>query len=164
MGKQRVTNTSTLSVRQHICVPDQSNVLNVLRTHHPNEPRLLSVSNEQHPAVDLRMELVERHVRLAPAVRWNHASVSRSSGVDDLPDPHIIGIHAWRDHLTLQLRVGGSIHLAMPPSPILAVTEVPRTLPGVRGMDSYALLIVSVHSRLPSICPRGCRGDHSTIA
>jgi len=90
-----MTDAHALSAREHIRMADQGDIVDVLRTHHAHQSPFLSVSDEDHPAVDLRTEFIEGHVRLVPTVVRDYASVRGGSRIDDVLDPQSVSFHAW---------------------------------------------------------------------
>jgi hypothetical protein len=82
--EQLAPDSVALAPRRDVGMPDQVDVSHRLDPHHPDQLTAGLVSPERHPGRDLLVELIRRHIRLAPAVGGYHAAIRLRRRVDDL--------------------------------------------------------------------------------
>ena len=83
MGEQFSTYTLVTGDCAYVGVPDQRNVFDVLKAHHAEQATVFGVAREAYSRGDLVLEFRARHIRLVPAIGWNHAFVGRRRVIDD---------------------------------------------------------------------------------
>ena len=83
---------------------DQIDFLNRLDSDHSDQGGVDLVAPERDPGGDFRIELAGRHVRLVPAVGWNHASICLGGGVHYREDRRTLIIPAGADRHDMSLR------------------------------------------------------------
>jgi hypothetical protein len=96
--QQRPPDAVALRFRRDIRVADQLDVAHPLDAHDAGQHAVALVTPEHHAGGDLRVELVRRHVRLAPAIRRDHVPVGLGRRVDDAEDRRALVVMADADH------------------------------------------------------------------
>jgi hypothetical protein len=81
--EQRAADSVPLPVRRDIGVADQIDVAHGLDPHDPDEGAVVLAAPEGDARFDLPIELARGHVRLMPAIGWDHPAVGLGRAVDD---------------------------------------------------------------------------------
>ena len=97
MLEQRAADAVALAGGRHVGVADQVHVAHRLDAHDRHQLAAGLVAPERDSGGDLALELVQRHVRLVPAVGRDHAAVCLGGGVDDRGDRRALVIPAGAD-------------------------------------------------------------------
>src|SRR6185312_13113729 len=100
------TDSSALTVRLHVRVADEGNVLDLLEPHHAGEVAVsVLVPKKVHAGADIACELFGAHIRFVPTVGGDRPAVALGSRVDNHEDRAPIAGAAAADsgHLAVRL-------------------------------------------------------------
>ena len=86
MLEQRAADAAPLAARRDVGMADQIHVVNRLDADDADQLAVVLIAPELDTGGDLSSELLGGHVRLVPAIGWDHAPIGLGRGVDDRED------------------------------------------------------------------------------
>jgi hypothetical protein len=109
MRQQVRSNSSPLADSADVSVPDQGNVLNLLKTHHAQQFSILLISPKHDTLIYFMLEFAAGHVWFPPTILRDYVVIGACTVIDDDPNQLKVGAPTPADHTNSASSSGISI-------------------------------------------------------